>query len=99
MVTMTSSLQGQRIGNWLLGHKLGQGGMAEVYLGFHLFLPKVGAVKVLRPEYAHRKEILLRFQREAVSAGSLNHPNIINVEDFGKDEKQGFFMVMEYLIH
>ena len=91
------SLVGQQIGSWLLEKKLGEGGTASVYAGQHAFLSKRAAIKILLPQYCNDPQKLKRFQREAQAVERLNHPNIVQLHDFGWDEKHGFFMVQELL--
>jgi serine/threonine protein kinase len=79
---------------------LGKGGMGAVYLATHLGTTRTVAVKVINPEYAAIGEFIARFRREAVAAGRLRHPNIVNVTDFGVAVvagKQLPYLVMEYL--
>jgi serine/threonine protein kinase len=79
---------------------LGKGAMGAVYLATHLGTTRIVALKVINPELAARDEFLVRFRREAVAAGSLRHPNIVNVTDFGIADLQGTqlpYLVMEYL--
>lgn len=68
-----------------LGETLGRGGMAEVLEGRDLRLGRRVAVKVLRPDLARDPAFQARFRREAQSAASLNHPNIVAVYDTGED--------------
>ncbi|WP_207843229.1 serine/threonine-protein kinase [Williamsia soli] len=75
---------------------LGQGGMGEVYDGWDERLQRPVAVKVLRPELASNPDIRLRFETEARTAATLNHPNVVAVHDSGED--RGIpFIVMERL--
>ncbi len=60
---------------------IGHGGMAEVHLGFDTRLNRIVAIKMLRMDLARDAMFLKRFQREAQSAASLNHPNIVAVYD------------------
>jgi eukaryotic-like serine/threonine-protein kinase len=93
-----SSQQGQVIfnGRYELHHRLGRGGMAEVYLARDQLLDRPVAVKVLFPALATEAGFVERFRREAQSAANLNHPNIVSVFDWG--EANGtYFIVMEYV--
>lgn len=83
-------------GRYRLGSVVGQGGMAVVYRAEDLTLGRVVAVKILREALGADPELLERFDREAKSAGRLNHPNIIAVYDVGT-EGDSHFMVMEYV--
>ncbi|MDD3048598.1 MAG: Stk1 family PASTA domain-containing Ser/Thr kinase [Bacilli bacterium] len=75
---------------------LGEGGMANVYLAHDIILDRKVAVKVLRGDLAIDEKFVRRFQREALSASSLSHPNIVEVYDVGEDEGS-FYIVMEYV--
>lgn len=75
---------------------LGEGGMANVYLAEDTILNRKVAVKVLRGDLANDEKFVRRFQREALSASSLNHPNIVEMYDVGEDDGN-FYIVMEYV--
>src|SRR5574344_2054570 len=74
---------------------IGEGGMANVYLAFDTILERNVAVKVLRGDLADDEKFVRRFQREALSASSLSHPNIVEMYDVGEDNGN-FYIVMEY---
>ncbi len=88
-----------------VGDLLGRGGMAEVHEGRDLRLGRRVAVKILRPDLARDPAFQARFRREAQSAASLNHPNIVAVYDTGEDVLVGEtgasvtvpYIVMEYV--
>ncbi|MUK89481.1 Stk1 family PASTA domain-containing Ser/Thr kinase [Ornithinibacillus sp. L9] len=75
---------------------IGGGGMADVYLAKDIILDRDVAIKVLRMEYANDEEFIARFDREAQSATSLSHPNIVSIYDVGEEDKI-LFMAMEYV--
>ncbi len=75
---------------------LGEGGMANVYLAHDNILDRNVAVKVLRGDLASDEKFVRRFQREALSASSLSHPNIVEMYDVGEDDGQ-YYIVMEYV--
>ncbi|WP_217585651.1 Stk1 family PASTA domain-containing Ser/Thr kinase [Lentibacillus saliphilus] len=75
---------------------IGGGGMANVYLAHDTILDRDVAIKVLRFEFANDDEFIARFDREAQSATSLSHPNIVNIYDVG-EEDHILYMVMEYV--
>ena len=75
---------------------IGEGGMANVYLALDTILNRKVAVKVLRGDLAEDEKFVRRFQREAISASSLNDPNIVEVYDVGEDDGK-YFIVMEYV--
>ena len=64
---------------------IGRGGMAEVHLGFDKRLSRIVAIKLLRTDLAMDSVFQARFRREAQSAASLNHPNIVAVYDTGEE--------------
>ncbi len=75
---------------------IGEGGMANVYLAYDTILEREVAVKILRGDLAEDEKFVRRFQREANSASSLKHPNIVEVYDVGEDNGK-YFIVMEYI--
>lgn len=75
---------------------IGEGGMANVYLAEDTILNRRVAVKILRGDLASDEKFVRRFQREAISASSLNDPNIVEVYDVGEDDGK-YFIVMEYV--
>ena len=75
---------------------IGEGGMANVYLALDTILDRKVAVKILRGDLAEDEKFVRRFQREAISASSLNDPNIVEVYDVGEDNGK-YFIVMEYV--
>ena len=70
--------------------------MANVYLALDTILDRNVAVKVLRGDLAHDEKFVRRFQREALAASSLSHPNIVEVYDVGEDNGN-YYIVMEYI--
>ena len=75
---------------------IGEGGMANVYLGYDSILERDVAIKVLRGDLADDEKFVRRFRREAQSASLLNHPNIVQIYDVGEDDGN-FYIVMEYI--
>lgn len=75
---------------------IGHGGAAIVYLGRDLLLNRSVAIKILRAQYASDPQYVARFQREAQSAASFAHPNIIDIYDVGEFNGSPF-IVMEYI--
>ncbi len=75
---------------------IGEGGMANVYLAEDTILDRKVAVKVLRGDLAGDDKFVRRFQREALAASSLSHPNIVEIHDVGEDSGN-FYIVMEYI--
>lgn len=70
--------------------------MANVYLAHDMILDRDVAVKMLRLDFANDEEFIRRFHREAQSATSLAHPNIVNIYDVG-EENELYYIVMEYV--
>ncbi len=90
-------VKGQKINDRYEIRKLiGEGGMANVYLGYDTILERDVAVKVLRGDLADDEKFVRRFRREAQSASLLNHPNIVQIYDVGEDDGN-FYIVMEYI--
>ena len=84
------------IKNYTIKSKLGQGGMATVYLANHQLLQNQVAIKVLNKEYVHNDNIRKRFIAEARNMFKMSHPNIIKVTDL-IDEGDTVAFVMEYI--
>src|SRR5919199_1657210 len=84
-------------GRYVLGRSLGSGGMGEVYLARDGVLERDVALKILRSQYAGDEEFAERFRREARSAASLSHPNIVQVYDRGETEDGTCYIAMEYV--
>ncbi len=80
-----------------VGQPLGSGGMGEVFLARDRVLGRDVALKVLRKQYAGDSEFAERFKREARSAASLSHPNIVQVYDRGDTEDGSSYIAMEYV--
>jgi serine/threonine protein kinase len=84
-------------GKYLIEGSLGHGGMGFVYRARHIELKKSFALKLVQPHKSHRSDYLARFRIEAQALGRLNHPNIVQVTDFGVDPRAGPYLVMEYI--
>lgn len=84
---------GQQLGNYQLIQLLGQGSLAEVYLGGHIHIGTLAAIKVLHAQLS--SEDIAHFRREARVIASLIHPNIVRVLDFGIED-QTPFLVMDF---
>jgi serine/threonine-protein kinase len=83
-------------GRYRVDARLGEGGLGVVYRATQTRLGRQVALKVLHPEHARRQTLRDRFEREARSLGSLAHPNIVDVIDFGIDGDAPY-LVMELL--
>ena len=89
--------KGQKINDRYEVRKLiGEGGMANVYLGYDIILERDVAIKVLRGDLSDDEKFVRRFRREAQNASLLNHPNIVQIYDVGEDDGN-FYIVMEYI--
>ena len=87
---------GRRLGAYRLGKRIGEGGMASVYLAQHDLLKRRTAVKLLKPARA-TDETIARFEREVQLASSLSHPNTVEIFDYGRTRDGLFYYAMEYL--
>src|SRR5580704_17156880 len=96
-------LIGQTIGNYLVTQKLGEGGMGSVYLAEHPSIGKKVALKVLHAEFSQNPEVAERFFTEAKAVNAIQHPNIVDIVDYGvlqtgaRPEDQLVYFIMEYL--
>lgn len=90
-------VKGQRVNSrYEIIKTIGEGGMANVYLAKDIILDRNVAIKVLRGDLATDEKFVRRFQREALSASSLSHPNIVEIYDVGEDDGD-YYIVMEYV--
>ncbi len=90
-------VKGQKINDrYEIIRSVGEGGMANVYLAYDTILNRNVAVKILRGDLANDEKFVRRFQREAIAASSLTHPNIVEMYDVGVDDGN-YFIVMEYI--
>lgn len=89
--------KGQKINDrYEIIRSIGEGGMANVYLGYDTILDRNVAIKILRGDLSTDEKFVRRFQREALSASSLSHPNIVEMYDVGEDDGI-YYIVMEYI--
>ena len=89
--------KGQKINDrYEIIRSIGEGGMANVYLAKDIILDRNVAIKILRGDLAGDEKFVRRFQREALSASSLSHPNIVEMYDVGEDNGT-YYIVMEYV--
>ena len=89
--------KGQKINDrYEIIRSIGEGGMANVYLARDIILERNVAIKILRGDLSSDEKFVRRFQREALSASSLSHPNIVEMYDVGEDNGT-YYIVMEYV--
>ncbi|MEO6393318.1 MAG: protein kinase [Pyrinomonadaceae bacterium] len=89
-------------GRYQLEKRLGRGAMGQVYLARDHNLMAKRAVKTVRPDLLNNEDLqegeaIARFEREAKTAASIQHPNVVNVTDFGKSPEGIFYLVMEFV--
>jgi len=89
----------KKLGKYEIRGELGQGAMGIVYDGFDPMIARRVALKTVRRDQLDRaevEEILARFKREAQAAGRLNHPNIVQIYEYGEDDGTAF-IAMEFV--
>src|SRR5712672_337059 len=89
-------LLGKRLGPFEILSSIGAGGMGEVYKARDTRLDRIVAIKVLPTHLADRSDLRERFEREARTIASLNHPHICTLFDIGQQDGIDY-LVMEYL--
>ncbi len=95
---ITDSLIGRIIHNrFRLEERMGVGGMGAVYRAKHLFLDRVAAIKIIRPEQKSQDHFRAWFLREARAVNMINHAHIVEIYDYGETEDGLAYLVMEFL--
>src|SRR3984893_16462810 len=84
------------IAHYRVMEQIGAGGMGTVYKAYDKKLHRVGALKLLPPEYVSQQDRRRRFFQEARAASALNHPHILTVYEVGEDDGQPY-IAMEYI--
>src|SRR6266849_2094269 len=87
---------GKQIGNYRLHRLLGRGGYADIYLGEHVFLKSLAALKILRLSLSNEERAA--FLKEAQTLTQLVYPHIVRVLDFALEDDQPY-LVMDYAPH
>ncbi len=94
----TADLVGQVIADrYAIVKKLGEGGMGAVYRGEHVKMGRLSAIKVMNPAMAADPEAISRFNREALNASKISHPNVCQIYDFGETPDGIIYLAMEYI--
>jgi serine/threonine-protein kinase len=94
----TDSIVGRVLaGRYRIDAFLGAGGMGAVYRAQHVHMRKAVAVKILHREMTSMPEVVARFEREAVAAARIEHPNVATATDFGRLEDGSFYLVLEFV--
>jgi eukaryotic-like serine/threonine-protein kinase len=94
--------QGDLIGSVIaeryhISKKLGEGGMGAVYLGEHVKMGRKSAIKVMSASMSNDAEAIARFNREAMNASRINHPNVCAIYDFGETADGLVYLAMEFI--
>lgn len=96
LLALSPALTGRTLGSCRVDRKIGEGGMGQVYKGYHPMLDRSVAIKILPPALVAAKEMRARFLQEARIAASLRHPNIVQIHDFGETDNL-MYLTMEYI--
>jgi len=84
-------------GRYKIIELIGRGGMGSVYRAEHVGIGRQVALKLLHPTLVQNPDVVRRFEREAAAVGRIEHPNCVDVSDFGRLEDGSLYLVMEYL--
>jgi serine/threonine-protein kinase len=90
-------VEGTMIGEYRIHHKLGEGGMAEVYAAVHPLIGKKAAIKIMSRACSNESSSVARFILEARAVNRIGHPNIVDVFNFGRLPDGRHYFVMEWL--
>ncbi|MGH8723110.1 MAG: serine/threonine-protein kinase, partial [Burkholderiales bacterium] len=93
---LRSEAEQRRVGAYVLGERIGEGGVGNVYAARHDLLKRPTAVKLLKPTRA-TDEMVARFEREAQLASQLSHPNMVEIYDYGHSADGNLYYAMEFL--
>lgn len=89
-------MENLQLKRYTIREKVGEGGMADVYLAYDNVLNRECAIKIMKLELASDPVARIRFRREADAAATLQHPNIVTIYDVGESNNRPF-IVMEYV--
>ncbi|MDX1613266.1 MAG: protein kinase, partial [Candidatus Promineifilaceae bacterium] len=90
------NLAGKVINNFEIKEIIGKGGMGIVYRAYHPDLQRYAALKIMRPSLANQPGFYERFLQEARTAARLEHPNIVDVINFGRFE-DSYYLMMDFI--
>jgi serine/threonine protein kinase len=90
-------MDGLICGRYRTVSKLGEGGMADVWLAKHEMIEQEAAVKLLQPHMSENQEVVRRFLKEAQAAAAIKHPGIVEIYDVGHTTDGRAYIVMELL--
>jgi serine/threonine-protein kinase len=94
----TDGLVGTVIGQrYLLTERIGAGGMGEVYKAQDVRLPRIVAVKIMRPHLAGDPDSIARVIREAANGSRIRHPNVVDISDYGETADGRPYLAMEFI--
>ncbi len=97
-LTSQNDLLGQLVAErYRIIELLGSGGMGSVYRAEHVHMRKFVAFKVLHRELTHLTDVVTRFEREAIAAARITHPNVATATDFGRLPDGACYLVLEYV--
>ncbi len=88
----------ERLGGYTLIRRLGKGGGGAVYMAEHGRMCRPSAVKIIEASPESDSTLISRFEREIEMASRLDHPNTIEIRDYGRADESTFFLAMEYLV-
>lgn len=89
-------MENLQLKRYTIREKIGEGGMADVYLAYDNVLKRDCAIKIMKSELSTDPVARIRFRREADAAANLQHPNIVSIYDVGESNNRPF-IVMEYV--